>query len=131
MNDPVNEDPLTDPDTLNEPVINTDPDTVRIDIQTKLQDSLDCRIWNEGDSVIWGNFFDLTKSTVGVNYLANKYFRINGGFNDIQVSRIKLPRLRSFVMRDLDGNIITSQTGSLLPIYYPNNPDKVYTDTVI
>ncbi len=108
-----------------------DVDQARINIQLKLQQKLDYRFWEEGDSVIWGDFFNIVKNTKGVNYLANKFFRINAGLNDITISRLKLPRLRSFVMRDLDGNIITGSTGNLLPIYYPNNPDQVYTDTVI
>lgn len=108
-----------------------DSDQIRINIQLKLQNSLDYRFWEEGNSVFWGDFFDFVKNTKGVKYLPNKFFRINGGLNDIFISREKLPRLRSFVMRDVEGNIITGSTGSLLPIFYPNNPNQVFTETIV
>lgn len=108
-----------------------DSDQTRINIQLKLQQKLDYRFWEEGDSISWDSFFDIVFNTKGIKNVPNKYFRINGGLNDILISREKLPRLRSFVMRDVQGNVIVGSTGSLLPIFYPNDPNQVFTETVI
>ena len=108
-----------------------DSDSIRIAIQTKLQKAIDYRFWVQGDFIRWDKFFTLTNGTKGIKYLNNKNFKLNGGLNDIQVDELSLPRLRSFIMRDLDGNIISSVTGNLLPLFYPNKIDKVYSDSVI
>ena len=38
---------------------------------------------------------------------------------DEQVLVSKLPRVKKFVMRDLNGNIISDNAGVLSPVFYP------------
>jgi hypothetical protein len=47
------------------------------------------------------------------------------------VDNNKLPRFRSFLMLDLDGNILSNVTGSLNPVYYPADPDSSYQQTIL
>lgn len=90
-------------------------DLVRRDIQIGLNKELDYRFWNWQRKVEWDNLLQIVKSTTGVRYVPDNYFypRV-----DISVNNNLLPRVRGFVMSDLDGNIITNLSGTLNPIFY-------------
>lgn len=94
-----------------------DADQVRIDIQVNIAKYLDFRYWKRGDKVEWDDLLEIVKRTDGVRYVPDGNFKPN---SDEQVPVIKLPRVRKFIMRDLDGNIISDSQGVLSPVFYPN-----------
>ena len=50
---------------------------------------------------------------------------------DINVPKYRLPRIRGFIMRDLDGNIIEDNNGVLSDVFYPNEEDRSYQESVL
>lgn len=105
------------------------PDITRKAIQVGMLKYLDPRFFNPStDKVEWETLLNIAQTTKGVRYIPDQYFAPR---EDIAVYVHKLPRLRSFVMLDLDGNIISNFSGSLLPTFYPNSPDYSYQQTVL
>lgn len=96
---------------------NFDPDELRIDIQTKFAREVDYRFWNDGDVVEWDNLLQIVKSTQGVRSVPDKQFFPQA---DLAVPVGQFPRFRSFIMRDLSGNIIVDQQGNLDPVFFSN-----------
>jgi hypothetical protein len=93
-----------------------DPDDVRQSIQVNISKKIDFRFWVAGDRVEWDDLLDIVKKTNGVKYVPDEYFYPQ---EDEQVPANNLPRVKNFVMRDLDGNIIFDSNGVLSPIFYP------------
>jgi len=105
-----------------------DPDEVRKEIQIAGSKYLDFRFWTYDKLVEWDELMEVVKNTGGVKYVPDQYFTPNA---DIQIVRGKLPRLKSFIMRDIDGNIISNISGTLNPVYYPNEPNISYQNTIL
>lgn len=105
-----------------------DIDKVRKDIQIQLSKMFDYRFWNYTNIVEWEDLFFAVKNVDGVRYLPDVYFSPH---SDRNIPKYKLPRIRSFVMRDLNGNIITDLNNILADFYYPNSPDYSYMNTVL
>lgn len=106
-----------------------DSDEIRKQIQIGISKYMDFRFFDASrDRIEWDNLLEIVKNTQGVKYVPDQYFypRI-----DIGINTHMLPRLRGFLMLDLQGVIIQNFTGSLAPIYYPNNPDFSYQQTVL
>lgn len=104
-------------------------DDIRIDIQTKIAKYLDFRYWRSGiDQIEWDNLLEIVKNTKGVKYCPDQYFfpRV-----DIATDINKLPRLRGFIMLNVNGNVIQSLTGTLLPSFYPNVADFSFQASVL
>ena len=70
----------------------------------------------------------VVKNVAGVRYVPDTHFYPN---MDINVPRYRLPRVRKFVMRDLDGNVIEDNQGVLSGVYYPNEIEENYTASVL
>lgn len=105
------------------------PDDVRQAIQVGYSKYLDFRTFDPTKSVVeWDNLLEIVKSTEGVKYVPDQYFYPR---NDVAVSAYKLPRLRGFLMLDINGNVISNQSGTLSPVYYPNVADFSYISTVL
>jgi hypothetical protein len=105
------------------------PDTVRKEIQAAIAKYLDFRIFDPVKmKVEWDNLLEIVKRTSGVKYVPDQFFypRV-----DVAVNTYKLPRLRGFMMLDMDGNIISNLSGTLSPVYYPNDVDFAYQATVL
>lgn len=104
-------------------------DNVRKDIQTRMEKIIDYRYWKSGERFIWVDFFEVVQQQVeGVKYVPdNQFFPGADFFTDYS----KLPRIRGFLMLDLDGNIISNGSNSLNPVFYPNNPDFSFSATVL
>lgn len=96
---------------------NYDPDLLRIDIQTKFAREVDYRFWNDGDIVQWDNLLQIVKDTQGVRSVPDKRFIPQ---QDIEIPTGQFPRFRSFIMRDLDGNILIDNQGILDPVFFSN-----------
>ena len=105
------------------------PDQVRKNIQVNISKYIDFRYFNSSQNVIqWTNLLDIVKFTPGVTYVYDQFFTPNV---DIAIQIDQLPRLRGFLMLDRTGTVISNQSGTLSPIYYPNTADLNFTQTVI
>lgn len=106
-----------------------DNDEIRREIQISIMKYIDFRFFDAAkDRVEWDNILQIIKNTNGVKYVPDQFFTPR---TDIAVQVNKLPRLRGFLMLDLEGNIIQNSSGTLTPVYYPNNPDFSYQQTVL
>lgn len=105
-----------------------DIDAVRRDIQIQMNKLFDYRFWKYGDKVEWENMLYVVKNVDGVRYCPDNYFLPQ---SDINVPKYRLPRIRSFIMRDLSGNIIFDNGGVLNDVYYPNELDGSYISSVL
>lgn len=97
--------------------------TVRQNIQVNLTKYLDFRFWTPGKIVEWDDLLDIVKKTDGVKYVPDKYFF---PYYDQQVPANQLPRIRGFVMRDQDGNILYDSDSNLSPLFYPSEPEDLF-----
>lgn len=105
-----------------------DQDRVRREIQIQMSKLFDYRFWKYGDKVEWENLLFAAKNVDGVRYVPDTRFYPHA---DINVPKYRLPRIRGFVLRDLDGNIIEDNGGVLSEVYYPNNIDEAYQASVL
>lgn len=96
---------------------NFNPDDVRKNIQIAFSKAIDFRFWTPGSKVEWDDLLEIVKNIDGVRYVPDSFFSPNV---DITIPEIQLPRFRGFIMRDLDGNIISDTQGVLNPLFYPN-----------
>ena len=105
-----------------------DTETVRRDIQIQINKLFDYRYWKYGDKVEWENILYVVKNVDGVRYVPDSHFIPNV---DINVPKYRLPRVRGFIIRDLDGNIIEDNNGVMSDFYYPSEVDIDYTSSVL
>lgn len=105
-----------------------DQDRVRREIQIQMSKLFDYRFWKYGDKVEWENLLFAAKNVDGVRYVPDTHFYPHA---DINVPKYRLPRIRGFVLRDLDGNIIEDNGGVLSEVYYPNDIDEAYQASVL
>lgn len=105
-----------------------DADMVRKNIQIQMNKLYDYRFWKYGDKVEWDDLLQVAKKTEGVRYVPDNYFYPQA---DINVPKYQLPRIRGFLMYDLNGNIIESNNGLMSDVYYPNSPDIDFQSSVI
>ncbi len=104
-------------------------DLIRKEIQVGIQSLLDYRFWRPGiDRFEFDDALAMVKNVRGVKYVPDQDFSPS---QDIEIDKNKLPRVRGFLMLDLDGNVITDQEGSLNPIYYPFQSDFSFQQTVL
>lgn len=97
--------------------------TVRQNIQVNLTKYLDFRFWTPGDVVEWDDLLDIVKKTEGVKYVPDEYFF---PYYDQQVPANQLPRIRGFIMRDQDGNILYDSDSNLSPLFYPAESEDLF-----
>ena len=97
--------------------------TVRQNIQVNLTKYLDFRFWTPGKIVEWDDLLDIVKKTDGVKYVPDEYFF---PYYDQQVPANQLPRIRGFVMRDQDGNVLYDSDSNLSPLFYPAEPEDLF-----
>ena len=97
--------------------------TVRQNIQINLTKYLDFRFWTPGNIVEWDDLLDIVKKTEGVKYVPDEYFF---PYYDQQVPANQLPRIRGFIMRDQDGNILYDSDSNLSPLFYPAESEDLF-----
>lgn len=97
--------------------------TVRQNIQINLTKYLDFRFWTPGNIVEWDDLLDIVKKTDGVKYVPDEYFF---PYYDQQVPANQLPRIRGFIMRDQDGNILYDSDSNLSPLFYPAESEDLF-----
>lgn len=100
-----------------------DVSTVRQNIQVNLTKYLDFRFWTPGKIVEWDDLLDIVKKTDGVKYVPDEYFF---PYYDQQVPANQLPRIRGFVMRDQDGNVLYDSDSNLSPLFYPAELEDLF-----
>ncbi len=105
-----------------------DVDVIRREIQIQINKQVDYRFWNQGDKVEWENLLYSIKNIEGVRYVPDSYFSPH---IDIKVDNNKLPRIRGFVMRDLEGNVISDNNNVLDNFFYPNSIDYSFIDSIL
>lgn len=105
-----------------------DQDEVRRNIQIQMSKLFDYRFWEYGDKIEWENLLYAAKNVEGVRYIPDTHFYPHA---DINVPNYQLPRIRGFIMRDLDGNIISDNNGVLSDFYYPNEEDESFSSSVL
>lgn len=104
-------------------------DDIRISIQSNIAKYLDFRFFDSlSQRVEWDNLLEICKSTPGIKYIADQYFypRV-----DLTIDPYKLPRVRSFLMLNLQGQVISNYSGTLSPVFYPNVVDESYHQTIL
>lgn len=106
----------------------TNPDDVRKDIQVRVSKELDFRFWEFDDKVEFDNLLEIVKRTDGMRYVPDKHFLPS---SDIEIEVNKLPRLRGFLMRNLDGGIISDLQGNLNPVFFPSEPNINFQETAL
>lgn len=105
------------------------PDDIRKSIQVAVSKYLDFRFFDTANMrVEWDNLLQIVKNTRGVKYLPDQYFYPR---SDLNIDRFALPRLRGFLMLNLDGQVISNFTGTLSPVYYPAVIDHAYMSTIL
>ena len=77
---------------------------------------LDFRFWEPNQLVEWDQLLRIVQDTEGVRYVPDTEFRPN---SDEIVPINQLPRVRNFIMRNLDGTIIFDSGNVLSPVFYP------------
>lgn len=105
-----------------------DQDVVRRNIQIQMSKLIDYRFWKHSDKIDWDNLLFATKNVEGVRYVPDTHFHPN---SDINVPTYKLPRIRGFIIRDLNGNVIEDNNQVLSDFYYPNEANESYSKTVL
>lgn len=105
-----------------------DTDVVRREIQIQMSKLYDYRYWKYGDKVEWDDLLQVVKQVDGVRYVPDTHFFPS---NDINVPKYRLPRLRAFIMRDLNGNIIEDNNGVMSDVFYPNEEDSAFIGSVL
>lgn len=98
--------------------------TVRTNIQIALTKYLDFRFWTPGKSVQWDDLLQVVKTATGVKYVPDEYFN---PFYDESVPLNQLPRIRGFVMRDLNGSVLFDSGMNLSNIFYPASSIDTFT----
>jgi hypothetical protein len=101
---------------------NYDPDSLRIDIQAEFARKIDYRFWNDGDVIQWDDLLQIVKDIQGIRSVPDKRFFPQ---QDIEVPIGQFPRFRSFIMRDLDGNILVDKQGNLDPVFFSNTLGEI------
>ena len=81
---------------------------VRRNIAIQMNKLFDYRFWKYGDKVEWENLLYAAKNVEGVRYVPDTHFYPS---TDINVPRYRLPRIRGFILRDLNGDIIEDNGG--------------------
>lgn len=104
------------------------PDDVRINIQAAFAKYFDYNSIDLSQPIQWVNLFNIVKNTKGIDYLSDTYFFPK---TDFSLDQSKLPRIRSFLILDLQGNIVQNFSGSLNPIFYLNFVDLSFTSSVL
>ena len=110
-----------------------DQASVRRNMQIAVSKLFDYRYWNTNGKVEWENILYAIRNTDGVRYVSDAFFLPK---SDINMTNYRLPRVRGFIVRDMDGGVlsdnysITSQF-DYTDYFFPNSPDTNFQQSVI
>ena len=100
-----------------EPASAADLVQLRIDLQNKISKYLDLRFW-DNRVVQWEYILNVVSSHKDVLILPETYFSPR---TDVISYLGQYPRVRSFRMYDLDGVLLSQNTGTFEPVLYTDN----------
>jgi hypothetical protein len=103
-------------------------DIIRRNLQIQFQKLLDYRHWKPTNRLEWDNLLFAAKQTEGVRYVPDNWFFPQ---RDENIPTNQLPRIRSFILRDLDGNVWVNDDAFMNEYYYPNNIDFNFQASVL
>lgn len=98
-------------------------DEFRLNVIEQLTSYLDFRSWSK-ESVDWEDLYAIVRGQYGIKSLPEQFFTPH---TDMDIDSASLPRLRGFVVRDMNGVALTDNNRSIIPVYY--GPD--YTKNVL
>ncbi len=110
--------------------LNIGVERIRRDIQINLTKYLDFRFWASGQPVEYARVLEIVRSTNGVLFVSNNNFMLNSELNDLYMPPLSLPMISSFILRDLNLNIILPEFTLPLPVFYPNRPNQQFRQLV-
>ena len=105
-----------------------DVDLIRKDMQIAMVRSIDWRYYELRTVVDWEAFLIAAKQTQGVVRVLDESFSPR---TDLYPPNFAMPRIRGFILRDENGNILSSNSGADSPLYVPNNFDYIFQQTLI
>ena len=103
-------------------------DEIRKDLQIDIAKYLDWRTWEPGKRIEWEDLLHIVKSHPNMKYVSDTTFFPRA---DIIIPIGKLPRVRGFILMDLDGNVLEDNQGAINPIFYPAQADFAFQQTVL
>ena len=110
-----------------------DQASVRRNMQIAVSKLFDYRFWSTDEKVEWENILYAIRNTDGVRYVSDAFFLPR---NDINMTNYRLPRVRGFIVRDMNGGVIsdnyniTSQF-DYTDYFFPNNSDANFQQSVL
>ena len=109
-----------------------DPDEVRREIQRRFTKELDFTKWDLfNNKVEWDNLLEIIKKVRGVKYVPDNYFLLNDKSVDYVVAKNSFPRIRSFIIYDVTGTVLSDNNNQISSVYYPNQIDYSFASSVI
>lgn len=109
--------------------VSANPDEVRIKMQVNISKYIDPRFFDSSrQKVEWDNLLEICKNVEGVDYIPDQYFYPR---QDVFFQGNIIPRLRGFLLLDLNGAVIANFQGTLSPQNYPAVADFSYQSTVL
>lgn len=105
-----------------------DLQAIRTEAQFRASKYLDFRFWKPTQKVEWDDLLGLMKKIPKILYIPDTTFVPNV---DVGVQYGKLPRIRGFQIRDLEGNILTDSNNILQPIFFPKETDFYYNKLIL
>ena len=110
-----------------------DQTQVRRSMQLAVSKLFDYRYWKVNEKVEWENILFAVRNVEGVRYVADAYFLPQG---DINMTNYRLPRVRGFVVRDLDGGVLYDNYNlvsnfTYADYFFPNETDLNFQRSVI
>ena len=107
--------------------------SVRRNMQLAVSKLFDYRYWGLNEKVEWENILYAIRNVDGVRYVADAYFIPH---NDINIANYRLPRVRAFVVRDLNGGVLYDNYNRVAQFtypdyFFPNENDLNFQQSVI
>jgi len=104
------------------------PDDIRRNIQVRIAKNVDFRFFTSDQKVEFEDLISIVRNTRGILSIGEQFVF---PATDVEIPKSQLPRLRSFLLLDLEGSIITDTVGELDPIFYSAEPDSSFQRTVL
>ena len=76
----------------------------------------------------WDDLLQIVKEHPNVKYISDTSFFPR---EDVTIPIGKLPRIRGFILMDLNGNILEDNAGNINPVFYPTQADFSFQQTVL
>lgn len=106
-----------------------DADIVRTRLQINMGKLFNPIYWDlDKSKVEWDDLLNVAKQDPDTIIVPDQHFVPNA---DIIIDKFTYPIIRGFILYDLDGNILSNTAGTLNPAFYPNDPDKVFIESIL